>query len=98
MGLLEEPGVIARGPGEGPPHPTEELRLRQLGAQRGHVHCHIWALGPVAGEVQQLGGQVFACARLALQQHRQVGGAEAADLFPQAPHRGRHTHQAGQGA
>ena len=85
VGLLEQAALLRLGVGEGAALVAEQLALQQVLRNRRAVHLDERPFA-TAGRVapDQVGDQLLAGARLALHQHRRVGGL--GDLVDHAQH------------
>ena len=86
MGLLELPDVTLGCSGEGAFLVAEELRLDQLGGNRGAIHCHERAGCARAFVMQGARHQLFARAGLAVDADARFAGGDAVDLSDHPPH------------
>ena len=73
VGLLETAEAAGLGTGEGPAFVTEQLRLQQLAGNRRGIECDERPRRPRAVPVKRTRDQFLAGARLAGDQHREVG-------------------------
>ncbi len=85
------------GVGEGAPLVAEELRLQQLGRDRGAVDLDEGALAPRAAVVQPVRDEVLAGAALPLEEHGAARLREAQDERHELAHGPRLGHDAGEG-
>ena len=79
LACSKRPWVRVGGAGEGAALVAEQLAFNQLARDRRHVDRDERAGAPLAVVVQRAGDQFLAGAGLAVDHHRQVGGAEPRD-------------------
>ena len=90
VGRLEQAALLLAGVGEGAALVTEQLAFEQGLRDRRARDVHERPVGPVAVEVQDLGGQVLARAAFAGEQHRgRWAGGHLAQQLLQAGHQRR---------
>ena len=95
VGLFETPGPTRLRAGESPFLMPEQLGLQKIMRDGGHVQRDERTVGPRAVLVQGIGHQLLAGARLAIDQHRDVGAGQAPDRPKHLLHRRRRTDNLG---
>jgi hypothetical protein len=86
IGVLELALALAVGPGVSPRFVAEEFIFEQVFVEGGTVERHEGLVLPRAVEVQCLGRQFLARARLALDEHATIGGGELLEAVEHRMH------------